>query len=119
MTNQNQLWIDDDSYFKNNLCHYHFSDENVYEGDCKLRTYKVQVNLLNILNDEGACPKIFDIVMEWVNEYFEIKEHVRSLQRFRTQDSIANNLIKTYSDITGGSIETKQMTVNDVSCLAH
>ena len=68
-TNENNSWDEDDAYLKTFVCENHFSDESVHERVSKLNTYKVQMKLLKILNDEGACPKLFDIVMEWVNEY--------------------------------------------------
>ena len=91
----------------------------VFMKEFKLNTYKVQITLLKILSDEGACPKIFDIVMEWVNKYFEIKPNVYPPQRFRTRDTLMKNLKNTYSEFAGGSIETQKINVNDVSCISH
>ena len=80
--------------FKKIVCKNHFSDESIDERVCKLNTYKVQIKLLKILSDEGACPKIFDIVMEWVNVYFKIKQNVCPPQRFRTRDTLMKHLKK-------------------------
>ena len=77
------------------------------------------MKLIKILNDEGACPKLFDIVMEWVNEYFEIKPNVCPPQRFRTRDTLMRKLKNTHSEFAGGSIKTEKINVNDVSCLSH
>ena len=118
-TNENNNWDEDDAYLKTFVCENHFSDESVHERVSKLNTYKVQMKLLKILNDEGACPKLFDIVMEWVNEYFEIKPNVCPPQRFRTRDTLMRKLKNTYSEFSGGSIKTEKLNVNDVSCLSH
>ena len=91
-TNENNNWDEDDAYLKTFVCQNHFSDESVHERVSKLNTHKVQMKLLKILNDEGACPKLFDIVMEWVNEYFEIKPNVFPPQRFRTRDTLMRKL---------------------------
>ena len=55
-------------YLQKYLLKNHFSSDDVDERRSKLKKYKVQIKLLKILSDEGACPKIFDLVMEWVKE---------------------------------------------------
>ena len=74
---------DDDPYMEKYLCDNHFSVENVDERVSQLERYKVQIKLLKILNDEDICPKNFNLVMNWVNEIFYVKPHVRPPQKIR------------------------------------
>ena len=110
---------DEDHVIKRYLLKEHFSMDNIDKRRRKLGTYKVQMKLLKILNDEGVCPKVFNLVMEWVKEYFVIKDHVSPPQKFRKRETIMKAIKKMYGDIAGGSIETKQLEACNVSCLVH
>ena len=74
---------------------------------------------MKFLNDEGIYSNIFDVVMEWVNEYFTIKTNVYPPQKFHKRETIMKKIKRTYLDIAGGSIETKEIKVDNISSLAH
>ena len=61
---------EDETYLKKYLLENHFSSYDINEQKSKLERYRIQIKLLKILSDEGASPKIFDLVMEWVKEHF-------------------------------------------------
>ena len=119
LIDEDSVGADEDSNMKAYLFKDHFSTENIDVRLRKLGMYKVQMKLLKILNDEGVCPKVFNLVMEWVHEYFVIKEDVCPPQKFRKREAIMKAIKKTYGDIAGGSIETKQLEVDNISCLVH
>ena len=102
-------------YLRKNL----FSNETVSERVNHLAKYHVQIKLLKLLNDSGVCPNVFDIIMDWVQEYFIIKETVVPAQKFMKRDAIMKTIKKTYENVAAGTIETKRLEVDNVSCFAH
>ena len=102
-------------YLRKNL----FSNETVSERVNHLAKHHVQIKLLKLLNDSGVCPNVFDIIMDWVQEFFIIKETVVPAQKFMKRDAIMKTIKKTYENVAAGTIETKRLEVDNVSCFAH
>ena len=71
-----------------------FSTDKVCERREKLKNYYVQLKLLKILSDKGISPKIFDIVMDWVKDFFTVKESISTPQQFRTYDTLMKHIKK-------------------------
>ena len=74
---------------------------------------------MKILSDEGISPKIFSLIMDWVQEHFVLKPNITLTQRFRKRETLMNALKNTYGEISGGCIETKQISLDTSSCLIH
>lgn len=102
-------------YLRNNL----FSKETVNERVKCLDKFHVQMKLLKLLNDYGVCPNVFDIIMDWVQEFFIVKETVVPPQKFMKRDAIMKTIKKTYEKFSVGSIETKRLEVDNFSCFVH
>ena len=81
--------------------------------------FHVQIKLLKLLNDYGVCPNVFDIIMDWVQKFFIVKETVVSPQKFMKRDAIMKTIKKTYEKVSVGSIETKRLEVDNFSCFVH
>ena len=56
------------------------STDKVCERRGKLKNHYVQLKLFKILSNQCISPKIVDIVMDWVKEYFTTKESVSTPQ---------------------------------------
>ena len=110
---------EDEMYLQKYLLKHHFSSDDVNKQRNKLETYRIQIKLLKILSDEGACPKIFDLVMEWVKENFVLKQNITPHQRFRTRETLMKAVKNTYSEFAGGPIKTKLISLDTSSCLVH
>ena len=54
--------------------------------------YHVQIKLLKLLNDSGVYPNVFDIIMDWVQEYFIIKETFVPAQKSMKRDAIMKTI---------------------------
>ena len=106
---------EDEMYLKKYLLKHHFSSDDVNKRRNKLETYRIQIKLLKILSDEGACPKIFDLVMEWVKENFVLKQNITPHQRFRTRETLMKAVKNTYSEFAGGPIKTKVISLDTSS----
>ena len=96
-----------------------FSREKVDDRLSSLAEYTVQIKLLKIFNDEGVSPKIFDLVMEWIKEHFDFKPTISPAQELRNRESLMKYMEKTYGDIAGGSIDIKEIVVENTACLVH
>ena len=72
-----------------------------------------------MISDEGICPKIFHLIMDWVQEHFLLKPNINPTKRFRKRETLMNALKNTYAEIAGGTIETQQIILDTSSCLVH
>ena len=107
------------SNMKRFLMENQFSRDKVLERNEKLKHYYVQIKLLKILSDDGISPKLFDTIMDWVKQFFTIKDSVNTPQKFRTYDTLMKHIKSTYMDLSGGPTESMSIITRDVRCVTH
>ena len=107
------------SNMKRFLMENQFSRDKVLERNEKLKHYYVQIKLLKILSDDGISPKLFDTIMDWVKQFFTIKDSVNTPQKFRTYDTLMKHIKSTYMDLSGGPTESMSIITRDVCCVTH